>query len=343
MQTKNRRAARCLGEYLTFVLALLLAIGLILSGFLFLSGTFPVLLAPVVPVAASTEVMTVIIDAGHGGEDGGANGTVNGRAVNEKDINLSVSLLLRDLLEANGINVVMTRTEDVLLYDRNTDYQGRKKVLDLAARLSIGQSIENAIFVSIHMNAFPQAQYKGLQVYYSPNHENSLSLAQNIQSRVAAQLQTDNKREVKRADSSIHLLEHLKCPAVLVECGFLSNPQECARLADRDYQKKLAFLLFCSISEAVHAQSSADRSAASLHFLTYSSTKAPIGDKISPRPLIFVSKSAIMKAENRTHARKTEDMYHERHENRLYLLGMRNAQSQVAGALSGLWRMEFLC
>lgn len=251
MRTENKRAVRCFGGYLVFVLVLLFSVCGLFLLFSFFSGNFPNLPLLSRPVSATEDVVTVIIDAGHGGEDGGAVGTVNGKPIYEKDINLSISLMLRDLLEANGINVVMTRTEDVLLYDRNTNFQGRKKVLDLAARLHVGQSIENAVFVSIHMNAFPQKQYKGLQVYYSPNHNASASLAQKIQERVARQLQTDNLRKIKQADSSIYLLKHLRCPAVLVECGFLSNDKDCAALADPKYQQRLAFSLFCSICEAL--------------------------------------------------------------------------------------------
>ncbi|MBO5898902.1 MAG: N-acetylmuramoyl-L-alanine amidase, partial [Clostridia bacterium] len=121
----------------------------------------------------------------------------------------------------------------------------------IAARLAVGQSTENAMFVSIHMNAFPQRQYKGLQVYYSPHHPTSQMLAEAMQRKVAAHLQPDNERKIKRAGSEIYLLEHLECPAVLVECGFLSNAEDCAALSDESYQQRLAFLLFCAIRETM--------------------------------------------------------------------------------------------
>jgi N-acetylmuramoyl-L-alanine amidase len=250
MKKSNRRALRCLFEYVGFVALLLVAVGGIVALFCFLSGRSPI--SPAAPVSTTgVSEYTVVLDAGHGGEDGGAVGVLNGKEIYEKDLNLSIALLLRDLLEADGINVIMTREEDVLLYDRNTDYQGRKKVLDLAARLHVGQSVENALFVSIHMNAFTQTQYKGLQVYYSPNHPHSATLAQQIQTRIGEQLQPDNHRKIKRAGSEIHLLEHLDCPAVLVECGFLSNGEDCATLSDAEYRRRLAFLLFCSIRESM--------------------------------------------------------------------------------------------
>lgn len=165
MNHSNKRAARTLIEYVGFVLLLLLSVAGLAALLLLLSRYRPTLLSSPASALSGTQYHTVILDAGHGGEDGGAIGHVDGREICEKDINLAITLTLRDMLEAEGINVILTREEDVLLYDRNTDYQGRKKVLDLAARLHVGQSTQGALFVSIHMNAFTQAQYKGLQVY----------------------------------------------------------------------------------------------------------------------------------------------------------------------------------
>ena len=201
------------------------------------------------PSATNTlQDYTVILDAGHGGEDGGASSVCGAL---EKDINLAITIKLRDLLVANGVPVILTRSEDVLLYDKTIDYHGRKKALDLATRRKIAEETPNPIFVSIHMNAFPQTQYKGLQVWYSKNETASLTLAQAIQNLAADQLQKDNNRRVKEATSSIYLLHHLTCPAVLVECGFLSNPEEAALLETEDYQSKLAFLLFLAISDGM--------------------------------------------------------------------------------------------
>ena len=295
MKKENKRALRCFGAYLLFVLILLFSVCGLFFLFSFFSGNLPRFPSLSRPTAATESMVTVIIDAGHGGEDGGAVGTVNGQSIHEKDINLSISLMLRDLLEANGVNVVMTRTEDVLLYDRNTNFQGRKKVLDLAARLHVGQSIENAVFVSIHMNAFPQSQYKGLQVYYSPNHSASACLAQGIQERVAGQLQKDNHRGIKRADSSIYLLEHLRCPAVLVECGFLSNVEECAALADPKYQQKLAFSLFCSVCETLATSEDHASPPETDTALFVDTTKSSFVGKILSEPLIFDTKYSIIK------------------------------------------------
>lgn len=190
---------------------------------------------------------TVVLDAGHGGEDGGA---VSASGIYEKDLNLAIAKQLQALLEANGVNVVMTRETDVLLYDRNQNYQGRKKALDLLARRTICEQTPNCIFVSIHMNSYPLSQYSGLQVWYSPNHAQSQLLAQTIQSAVKEGLQPENTRHIKRATGSIYLLHHLTCPAVLVECGFLSNPEEAALLNQPEYQQQLAFFIFLAITEA---------------------------------------------------------------------------------------------
>lgn len=241
-------------EYITFVcLFLLLSVGLLFL--IYRLGTPGTQVDNETDPPSPSPLRTIILDAGHGGEDGGAIGTVDGREIYEKDINLSVTLMLRDLLETEGFNVILTRETDTLLYDRNTEYKGRKKALDLAARLAIGQNSPDATFISIHMNAFPQKQYRGLQVYYSPNHPKSAAIARTIQSQTVKDLQPDNTRAVKQADSNIYLLHHMKCPAVLVECGFLSNEDECRLLCDKEYQEKLAFTLFCAIRQAMTDQS----------------------------------------------------------------------------------------
>ena len=195
---------------------------------------------------ASTPLLTfsrVVLDAGHGGEDGG---TQSATEVLEKDLNLHMAMLLADLFAMQGTEVILTREDDRLLYDPTSDYQGHKKEQDLAARLKIATSVQDALFISIHMNAFPQTQYRGLQVWYSPNHESSLPLAQAMQATVRTYLQPQNARRVKPATSSIFLLHHLNTPALLVECGFLSNPEEANLLATPEYRQQLALLIFLS-------------------------------------------------------------------------------------------------
>ena len=187
--------------------------------------------------------VTIVLDAGHGGEDGGA----QGNGLSEKDLNLDITLRVATLLREQGVNVVLTRDTDILLYDTESDYKGKKKAQDLRKRLEITNSCENPVLVSIHMNYFAETKYSGLQVWYSKNDANSKTLANLIQSNVKNTLQPNNNRATKEATSSIFLLHNATCPAVLIECGFLSNPDEAHALGDADYRQKLANSIFHSI------------------------------------------------------------------------------------------------
>ena len=234
---------------LVFLFGTVLVCALTLGLFLLAGGSFEQAPAPPIeqettPKPPKVPPRTVIIDAGHGGEDGGAVGVTG---LVEKDLNLDLAGRLCALLEADGVRVIMTRTEDVLLYDRGADYQGRKKVLDLAARQAIGDANPDAIFVSLHANTFPEQIYHGLQVWYSPNSEKSVLLAESIRAEVVSTLQPDNHRQSKQAGSNIFLLHKLQIPTVLVECGFLSNPAECNALADPAYRDRLAYALYKGI------------------------------------------------------------------------------------------------
>ena len=201
--------------------------------------------APSSGTVSADEKITVVIDPGHGGRDGGAvadDGTL------EKDLNLAVSLKLKSILESADIHVVMTRETDVELASPDSSH---KKADDLKARLQLAQDQKNAIFVSIHMNQFPIEKYRGLQVYYSENHAESLTLAQAIQNTTQSALQNTEDRKVKPAGDSIYLMSHLEIPAVLVECGFLSNKEERELLKNEVYQKKLALCLSAAILEYI--------------------------------------------------------------------------------------------
>ncbi len=198
-------------------------------------------------VSTSVSEVVFVIDAGHGGEDAGAiaaDGTL------EKDLNLEIATIVACLLELNGNSVKMTRSEDTLLYDYYgdlEDYTGQKKVYDLKNRVKITEEYEAAVYVGIHMNKFSQSKYSGLQVYYSKNNENSIDIANKIKSNTRLYLQPDNKREIKKADSSIYILNNIDCPAVLVECGFLSNEHELGNLKNEDYRAKLSITLFSAL------------------------------------------------------------------------------------------------
>ena len=187
----------------------------------------------------------IILDAGHGGEDGGATGT-NG--VLEKDLNLSMTRGLAALLRLSGYTVVETRTKDKLLYPEGTK-KGHKKQGDLAGRLAFTEEYPNSIFVSVHMNTFPNQSCEGVQVWYSQNNEASKDLAEAVRTEVTRSLQPSNHRKTKAATSNIYLLRHAKTPAILIECGFLSTPAECERLCDPLYRMQLAAVFFAAISE----------------------------------------------------------------------------------------------
>lgn len=180
----------------------------------------------------------VLIDPGHGGFDGG---TVAENGTCEKHLNLSISLLLRDMLDAVGIHTLMTRVTDVSLADESANTIRSRKVSDMNQRLQLYEQAEAVI--SIHQNHFDSAQYKGTQVFYSANHADSQLLADCIQQFARQQLQPDNNREIKKATNGIYLLHHTYQPAVLVECGFLSNPEERALLETNDYQQQIAFII----------------------------------------------------------------------------------------------------
>lgn len=240
----QKRASPILRALTTGIFLLLLAAAILLISVAAGSLSLPGL--PSRKVDATAKYRMVIIDAGHGGEDGGA---VGDNGVYEKDLNLDITLTLCDMLRANGVTVLLTRSEDILLYDRNIDYRGRKKVLDQRARLKIAQDNPDAVFVSIHMNAFPQKQYSGLQVYYSKNNSQSSDLAKTIQSTVKEVLQPDNDRKIKPAGSNIYLLHEMDNVSVLIECGFLSNDAECAKLSSSAYRQQLSLALFCAIME----------------------------------------------------------------------------------------------
>lgn len=192
-----------------------------------------------------TKYQTIIIDAGHGGGDGGAvakDGTL------EKDINLSISINLETALKVMGYNVIMTRTTDNLIYDADVSKTIRqKKVSDIRNRTDLVNSTPNSILISIHQNKFPKTQYSGTQVFYSSNCEESKPIAQSIQFAVRDLIQPQNKREIKKSGTNIYMLYYSKAPAVMVECGFLSNYEECEKLKSNDYQKQMVFCIMCGI------------------------------------------------------------------------------------------------
>ncbi len=225
-------------KMLCFSLALIaLLLSLIRLFYRFDSGSTPANTT----VSAIDPRPTVILDAGHGGVDSGA---VSVWGDEEKHINLAVAKKLGEFLEAGGVRVIYTRTEDALL---TSDKTSSRKMGDLMGRVEIADSLPNAIFVSIHMNTLPIEKYSGLQVFYDDNNDTSHALALSIQNDVKNLLQKENRREVKNANGKIYILDRIENPSVLVECGFLSNREEAKLLCDEEYQSKLAFVLSRSV------------------------------------------------------------------------------------------------
>lgn len=189
---------------------------------------------------------TVVIDPGHGGEDGGASSETG---LLEKNINLDISLYLRGFLESSGFRVVMTRDKDEQIYDENCNNLRDKKVSDTHNRLNICNKIENCIYVSVHQNIFTDSKYSGAQVFYSPNLAESKILAESIRCSIVNLLQPENKRAIKSSDENIYILHNAKNPCVLVECGFLSNYNESVLLSTDRYKKQMAFSVYLGIMD----------------------------------------------------------------------------------------------
>jgi N-acetylmuramoyl-L-alanine amidase len=188
--------------------------------------------------------LTVIVDPGHGGIDGGAVGVDN---IVEKDINLSIGLKLRDLLEAHGVDVIMTRETDISIHDDSAKTTKQIKTSDLRNRMKIMEENPDALFISIHQNKFQKSSSSGCQVFYGANNLESEYLAQAIQKTVCEAIQKDNSRQIKAATDELYLLDKTKNIAVMVECGFISNPDEARLLISEDYQKKLAFCIYAGL------------------------------------------------------------------------------------------------
>lgn len=184
----------------------------------------------------------IIIDAGHGGEDGGA---ISCTGMAESQINLQIALRLEDLLHLLGFDTCMIRRTDVSVYTQGNSLS-EKKVSDLRQRVRIVNEMEGAFLVSIHQNAFPDSQYYGAQVFYNRDAV-AKQLAVELQQSFQINLNPASNRKSKPADG-IYLMQKIEKPGILVECGFLSNPQEEARLRQSAYQKKLCCVIASTLS-----------------------------------------------------------------------------------------------
>ncbi len=182
---------------------------------------------------------TLILDAGHGGEDGGASTAAGER---ESDINLAIVLKARALMVFLGEEPRLTRDKDISLHNNEAETIRQKKVSDLKNRVALVESIPNALLISVHQNYFTDPRYSGSQIFFNRGDPNRLwgERAQEVFRQVLA---PDNGRKAKRMPEGIYLFDHISCPAILIECGFLSNGEEAALLSTAAYQKKVAVAL----------------------------------------------------------------------------------------------------
>ena len=188
---------------------------------------------------AAEEGPVLVLDAGHGGEDGGA---VSLTGAAESGINLAITLRVDQLLGFCGAPPVVLREEDVSLHDQGADTLREKKASDLRNRVQAVEQVGDAVLLSVHQNTFTDKKYHGAQVFYAPT-EGSQALAEAMQEALRTALDPENSRQAKPIPDSVYLLHHVTCPAVLVECGFLSNPEEEVLLRSDSYQTKVAAVL----------------------------------------------------------------------------------------------------
>lgn len=189
----------------------------------------------------------VVLDAGHGGDDPGKIG-INGAL--EKDVNLAITLLVKQYLEESDIRVVLTRENSEGLYDAGAS---NKKVQDMKRRIGIIEENSPDVTVSIHQNSYPEEYVHGAQVFYYTGSEEGKALAEKIQRRLVEGVDPENKRQVK-ANDSYYLLKKTRVPIVIVECGFLSNAEESEKLCTEEYREKLAWQIHLGIVQYLNSE-----------------------------------------------------------------------------------------
>ncbi len=223
------------------------AVALIAVLFLRVGGGYAVQVAAQRPYYNET---VVVLDAGHGDFDPGA---VARDGSEEKDVNLAITLKLRDIFEANGFAVAMTRTDDITMADEDASSVSARKKTDTRNRVALAESFSDAVLISIHQNAFADASQHGTQMFYGTCSEDSKRLAQSLMDSVVTHVQPDNTRPLKKGTDSIYILVHTHTPTVLVECGFITNDGERARLRDETYQRQLAYAIFLGYLDYLNA------------------------------------------------------------------------------------------
>ena len=186
---------------------------------------------------------TIVIDAGHGKPDEGAQSS-NGTT--EAETNLKIALKLQNLLEQSGTTVILTRSDENAIYDIDAKTLKQKKISDIHNRVKIGNESSADLFVSIHLNKIPQQQYDGWQTFYKQGSEEGKKLAISIQNNLNEAIQKENNRVAKTIEN-IYIIKHVEIPITIVECGFLSNPTEEKKLLEDDYQNRLAWGIYNGI------------------------------------------------------------------------------------------------
>ena len=188
---------------------------------------------------------TIVIDAGHGSPDEGAESKTG---TTEAQINLKIALKVQNLLEQTGSTVILTRSDENVIYNSNTSTIKQKKITDIKNRVKIGNESSADIFVSIHLNKIPQQQYYGWQCFFNSKNENSKILAEQLQENLNKSMQKENKRVALKLNS-IYIMKNVEIPISIVECGFLSNPEEEKQLQEDEYQNRLAWGIYNGITE----------------------------------------------------------------------------------------------
>lgn len=186
---------------------------------------------------------TIVVDAGHGKPDEGAESSTG---TTEAETNLKIALKLQNLLEQSGSTVILTRSDENAIYDYDSKTLRQKKISDIHNRVKIGNESSADIFVSIHLNKIPQQQYDGWQTFYNAQSSDGKKLAESIQNNLNDAIQKENNRVAKTIDN-IYIIKHVEIPTTIVECGFLSNPEEEKLLLQDEYQDKLAWGIYNGI------------------------------------------------------------------------------------------------
>lgn len=221
----------------------IIMLSIFVSVFIFIFTTEIKTTVPTISLPISGK--TIVIDAGHGKPDEGAESSTG---TTEAAINLKIALKLQNLLEQSGTTVILTRSDENAIYNIDSKTLKQKKISDIHNRVKIGNESSADIFVSIHLNKIPESQYDGWQTFYKEGSSEGQKLAVAIQNNLNNSIQKENNRIAKTIDN-IYIINHVEIPITIVECGFLSNPEEEKQLLEDKYQDKLAWGIYNGIIE----------------------------------------------------------------------------------------------